>query len=220
MSPEFNPLSPLLLLIPFLLGSIPFGLIMARLFHVKGLREKGSGNIGATNVSRVVGFWPAGFLTFALDTLKGALPPFLMAVPGFTAWWDALPSALDLPFASPEISATWVWLAGFCAVFGHCYSPWLRFKGGKGVATAFGMILVVSPVSALIALMGFGAAFYAKRTASIASVTGMILAAVTHLTLYPVESHLWVGALVIAVVLVRHESNLDALLAGQEKSFA
>lgn len=216
---ELNPLSSLLLLVPFLLGSVPFGLWMARLFHVKGLREKGSGNIGATNVSRVVGFWPAGFLTFVLDTLKGALPPLVMALPGFKEWWEGLPAAFELPLSSPATSPTWIWLSGLCAVLGHCYSPWLRFKGGKGVATAFGMILVVSPISALVALMGFGAAFYAKRTASIASITGMILAAATHVTLYPVEPHLWVGALVIAVVLVRHESNLDALLAGQEKSF-
>ena len=109
----------LVCLLAFLVGAIPFGLLIGKLKGID-LREKGSGNIGATNAMRQLGK-PLGALVFVLDALKGGLPVFLA-------------HRLAL---SPE----WVVGAGFAAVFGHIYSPFVRFKGGKGVATALGVLL-------------------------------------------------------------------------------
>ena len=135
--------------IAFLMGSIPFGLLVARIFKVKDLTSQGSGNIGATNVSRVLGFWPAGALTFALDLLKGILPVLALLPMGSQIWLGT--------FGLPEtdFSATAIWSAGLFAVLGHCYSPWLHFKGGKGVATGFGVLVVLSPLAGLAGILAF-----------------------------------------------------------------
>lgn len=197
----------------FALGSVPFGLLIARLFQVKDLRDRGSGNIGATNVSRVLGFWPAGALTFALDLVKGAVPILLLRPAGTELWAGALDVSV------PELSPLAVWSVGLAAVLGHCYSPWLRFRGGKGVATGLGAILVLSPWAGLVGLAGFALAFMARRIGSLSSLAGLAAASVAHLVLYPAEAHLWAGAGMVFVILLRHESNLDALLENREKAF-
>src|SRR5277367_694945 len=107
----------------YLLGSIPFGILLTRLFGGGDIRVAGSGNIGATNVSRVAGP-AAGILTLLLDGLKGAAAVWLAA-----------------RFASG--SATWMTVAGVAALVGHCYPVWLRFRGGKGIATGAGMFLAL-----------------------------------------------------------------------------
>jgi glycerol-3-phosphate acyltransferase PlsY len=199
-----------LFLIAFLLGSVPFGLLMARAFRVHDLRSQGSGNIGATNVSRVVGFWPAGALTFLLDVLKGFLPVLLVSLPAVQGSWNL------------EISEMTIWLVGLFAVLGHCFSPWVRFKGGKGVATGFGVILVLSPWAALGGIVAFAFTFLKTKTGSLASIAGLVMTVITHLVLHDRQSlgaYTWVGAAIIFVILMRHESNLDSLLQGQERSF-
>ena len=119
----------------YLLGSIPFGVLLARLAGAGDVRSAGSGNIGATNVARVAGPL-AGILTLVLDTAKGAAAVLLA---------DRLANG----------SAMWVILAGLAVLMGHCFPIWLRFKGGKGVATALGVFLMLSPPSALAALFVF-----------------------------------------------------------------
>src|SRR5260370_21502600 len=117
-----------LLAIPFaacLLGSIPFGLLLAKLLGGADVRKAGSGNIGATNVARVVGPL-AGILTLVFDTAKGT-----------AAVWFASRVTND--------SATWMMAAAFAVLLGHCFPVWLKFKGGKGVATALGGFLALSP---------------------------------------------------------------------------
>jgi glycerol-3-phosphate acyltransferase PlsY len=193
----------------FVIGSIPFGLIVAKIFGIENLRKQGSGNIGATNVTRVGGFWPAGFLTLFFDTLKGAATITLVASPYLASW---VPEIHDLSVAS-------VWTTGFFTVFGHCYSPWLKFKGGKGVATGLGVIAVLTPYAALIGVLVFIYAFLLVRVGSLASISGLVAASVAHLVFYPIEPYLWVAGLMVLVILFRHESNLDALLEGREKSF-
>src|ERR1700758_2868801 len=107
----------------YLLGSIPFGLLFTRLFGGGDVRKAGSGNIGATNVARVAGPL-AGILTLIFDTAKGA-----------AAVWLAGRVTND--------SATWMMIAGFVVLLGHCFPVWLKFKGGKGVATALGVFLAL-----------------------------------------------------------------------------
>ena len=197
-----------------LMGSVPFGLLVARLFNVRDLTSRGSGNIGATNVTRVLGFWPAGAITFALDGFKGALPVFLGLPLGasLVSW-----VAPHLPYdALPE---SCVWAIGCAAVIGHCFSPWLRFEGGKGVATGFGVILILSPWAALAGILAFGLAFVSKRVGSIASLSGLVVASITHLVLLQDGSYLVWGALMILIIIFRHEGNINALLEDREHQF-
>src|SRR5439155_1733868 len=155
-----------------LLGSIPFGVLVARAFGIDNLRESGSGNIGATNVSRVVGFWPAGFLTLILDSSKGLL--FVLSLNN--GWivreeWDLTPILL--------------WAFGLSAVLRHCYSPWLKFKGGKGVATSYGVLLALAPWSAAVGIASFLLAFLATKVGSVGSLFGLAMALAIHLLFYP-----------------------------------
>ena len=121
--------------IAYLLGSIPWGLLLGKIFGGRDVRETGSGNIGAANVSRVAG--PvAGILTLLLDTGKGA-------------------GAVLLAARLSHDSAAWMMIAGLAALVGHCFPIWLKFHGGKGVAAALGVFLALSPVAALLSLALF-----------------------------------------------------------------
>src|SRR6266513_861928 len=128
-------LSLVAILLAYFLGAIPFGVILARLFGGADVRKTGSGNIGATNVARVVGPL-AGILTLVFDTAKGA-----------AAVWFA--------GRFTEESATWMMIAGSAVLLGHCFPIWLKFKGGKGVATALGLFLALCPLAAVAALLLF-----------------------------------------------------------------
>src|SRR6266571_6447154 len=142
------------LLIPlsaYVLGSIPFGLILAKLFGGTDVRKSGSGNIGATNVARVVG--PvAGVLTLIFDMAKGA-------------------GAVLLAEKLSNHSARWMMIAGIAALAGHCFPVWLKFKGGKGVATAAGVFLVLSPLACLGAVILFLLVVIFWRYVSLGSVS-------------------------------------------------
>jgi glycerol-3-phosphate acyltransferase PlsY len=119
----------------YLLGSIPFGLLLGKLFGAADVRKAGSGNIGATNVARVAGPL-AGILTLLLDAAKGAF-------------------AVVLAARLSEQSSTWMMIAGLCALVGHCFPIWLGFRGGKGVATAAGVFGVLCPPAFLGAVILF-----------------------------------------------------------------
>ena len=187
----------LVCLLAFLVGAIPFGLVIGKLKGID-LREKGSGNIGATNAMRQLGK-PLGALVFVLDALKGGLPVFLA-------------HRLAL---SPE----WVVGAGFAAVFGHIYSPFVRFKGGKGVATALGVLL---GLDWRVGLSAFGVFIVVVAVTDYISV-GSIAAAVAQASLFwvfddPPALKLF-GAVVGVFVVVRHRSNIQRLLKGEESRF-
>src|SRR5262250_3878063 len=124
-----TPANLFLIAMAYLLGSIPFGLMLTKIFGGKDVRKSGSGNIGATNVARVAGP-AAGILTLLLDAAKGAV----------AVWLGARFS---------EQSAAALMLAGAAALVGHCFPVWLKFKGGKGVATALGVFLMLAPLAAL-----------------------------------------------------------------------
>jgi glycerol-3-phosphate acyltransferase PlsY len=202
----------------FLLGSIPFGIVFARIFGGEDVRKKGSGNIGATNVSRVVGFWPAGFLTFACDALKGTLAVLLADEAASSIFQD-----FAISFAPAWAPGTLLlrWMTAAFVVAGHCFSPWLRFRGGKGVATGFGAFALLSPWASLVGIVGFALAFLNTRIGSLASLSGLLLLVTAYVVLpgFVVGAHLVWGGILIFIVLARHEKNLDALLESRESRF-
>jgi glycerol-3-phosphate acyltransferase PlsY len=181
------------LLVGYLAGSIPFGLLLTRLGGAGDIRTLGSGNIGATNVLRT-GRRGLAAATLALDLLKGALP----------VWAASRLGGPDLAVA-----------AGAGAVLGHCFPAWLGFKGGKGVATAGGVILALTPMVVAPALAVLAAAFWLTRYVSL----GSILAAIAAPLLAWLMGHVQAAELyllVAAVVIFQHRSNIARLISGTE----
>jgi glycerol-3-phosphate acyltransferase PlsY len=195
----------LLSLAGYLLGSIPFGLILAKILGGKDVREHGSGNIGAANVSRVAGPL-AGILTLVLDAAKGAAAVWLAA--RFT---DRVASAMIF--------------AGLAALLGHCFSVWLWFRGGKGVATAFGVLIVLCPLAALAGFVLFLLVLLYWRFVSLASLSA---AAAMPLLVYLLWAPGHAPPLVItlgmlfaaALIFFKHDANLQRLTEGTEPKFA
>jgi glycerol-3-phosphate acyltransferase PlsY len=188
--------------IAYLVACIPFGLIIARSKGVD-LRRHGSGNIGATNVARVIGK-REGLLTLAGDIMKGFLPVLL----------------LKLFFASPVFdnsdSDFFVALTGVAAVLGHCYPIFMNFRGGKGVATALGVYLAVCPASVLFAGAGFFLAVKKWGYVSVASLLAASMMPICINLLCPapyIELMAWTIAL---VVWIKHADNLKRLSRGEE----
>lgn len=194
----------------YLLGSIPFGYLAGRLAGID-IRKAGSGNVGATNVVRVLGK-RYGYPVFALDVLKGlgAVKISMLMAPGRPPEWN-----------SPEIFGI---LAAMSSVLGHLYPPWLKFNGGKGVATSAGALLALTPVATLIGVAIWTIVFWLTRYVSLASV---IAAVVLPIVILLVSSHdqnngrplVYASACVAAVVIWRHRSNLSRLMRGTEPRF-
>ena len=196
------------LLIPvvaYLLGSIPFGLLVAKVFGRGDVRKEGSGNIGATNVSRVAGPL-AGILTLLLDGAKGA-------------------AAVLLAGRYSNDSAMWMVTAGLAALMGHCFPVWLKFKGGKGVAPAAGVYLALCPPAFLAGLILFLLVAGFTRYVSLGSVAAAVAMPLLMYFLWaphhappPVITF---GALAVAVLIVyKHDGNLQRLVEGTEPKFS
>jgi len=200
----------------YLLGSIPFGLIIAKA-HGKDLRSIGSGNIGATNVARALGRkW--AYVCFALDVLKGLVPMLAASI------LDPRSSILD-----EHQLLLWLWLAvGCAAILGHIFPVYLKFKGGKGVATSFGVALGVWPyytMSAAVAGAVWVVVVLIWRYVSLASIAAAVAFAVSlfaSVILIPAwdASTLWplliVATLIPPMVIIRHRENIKRLIAGTE----
>jgi glycerol-3-phosphate acyltransferase PlsY len=197
-----------LLSIPFaayLLGSIPFGVLLTWLFGGGDVRKSGSGNIGATNVVRVAGPLP-GILTLLFDVAKGA-------------------AAVWLAGRVSNESATGMMIAALAALLGHCFPVWLKFRGGKGVATAAGAFLVLCPPALIGSLILFLLVVFFWRYVSLASISA---AASMPLLIY----FLWAphhappplvtfGALAAAAIIVyKHDANIQRLVQGEEPKFS
>lgn len=181
----------------YLLGSVPTGLLLGKLYGID-VRKEGSGNIGATNLYRTVGR-KVGIMTLIGDCLKGMLPVLL-------AW--------KLGMAEP--AQAWIGLAAFC---GHVFSVFLLFSGGKGVATALGVFLALSPLAVLGALAVFLLLVVVWRYISLGSIGA---AAVMPLFIYltPHSSALLIAtALIAAIVIIKHHANISRLVAGTESKF-
>jgi len=179
----------------YLVGSIPFGLLVTKLIGGVDIRLVGSGNIGATNVLRAVGKGPA-VLTLVLDFLKGFLPVFLMQRLGG--------------------SEIWIAGAGLAAFLGHLYPIFLGLKGGKGVATALGVLLGIMP---LVALLGVGiwlATALIWRYSSLAALTAALVIPFLAWALYGMIPYLLFAGVLSILVIYRHHENIKRLLAGTE----
>jgi glycerol-3-phosphate acyltransferase PlsY len=187
----------LLLAGAYLLGSIPTGLLLGKAYGID-VRKEGSGNIGATNLYRTVGR-KVGVMTLVGDCLKGLLP--VLAVK-----YTTLP---------PEYAA-WVGLAAFC---GHVFSVFLRFKGGKGVATALGVFLALSPLAVAVALGVFIVLMLLWRYVSLGSVAAAAVMPLAVWLLGGGRSLIVVTTLIAVVVIIRHIENIKRLVSGTENRF-
>lgn len=197
-----------IVVLSYLLGSIPVGYLLVRFVKRQDIRTVGSGNIGATNVLRSGGKG-LGAATFILDVGKGALAVAL-------GYWLAASVAPELPVRT--VAA----VAALFAVLGHMFPLWLRFKGGKGVATGFGVFLVIAPWAALTAIGLFIVIFALSRYVSLASILGA--------TGFPIFAwflvrgpkpvfFIAVQIIVSGLIIVKHHANIGRLLTGTENRF-
>jgi len=194
-----NTLFILIMIAIYLIAAIPTGVVLSRLMGGEDVRQKGSGNIGATNVYRVAGKL-AGVLTLVGDTLKGFLP--LLA---FKTWLEPTPTQLGI--------------ASAIAILGHCYPVYLKFKGGKGVATALGIFLVISPKAVFFALIVFILTVAITRYISLGSVLAALSAPLVILLLNHQQPVFLATLFIAALVIWRHNSNIRRLLDGTENRF-
>lgn len=185
----------------YLLGSIPFGYLLVRIFRKQDIRSIGSGNIGATNVVRS-GAKGLGIATLALDLLKA---------------YAAVLIARHLAPANFELQTA----AAVAAVLGHVFPVWLGFRGGKGVASALGAFIALTPRAALVALAVFLLVVVLTRYVSLASILAAAVMPVAGLMVAPVRSPGVVAGFVFlsALVIVKHHGNIRRLLAGTESRF-
>ncbi len=190
-----------LVLFAYFLGSVPFGILVAHLFdRAVDLRAVGSGNIGATNVARAVGR-AGGALTLALDAGKGVLAMLLVSV-----FLDSRP---DL----------WMALAGGAAFLGHIFPIYLGFRGGKGVATALGIVVFLSPVAAFLLIVLFAGVVYLTRYVSLGSLCAAV-ALPPVMALLAASRHVVLLSLGICfLVIYTHRENIRRLLSGEERRF-
>jgi glycerol-3-phosphate acyltransferase PlsY len=181
----------------YLIGSIPTGLLLGKAYGID-VRKEGSGNIGATNLYRTVGR-KVGIITLIGDCLKGLVPVVVVS-------YSTLPA---------EYSA-WVGLAAFC---GHVFSVFLKFKGGKGVATALGVFLALAPLAVAIAIAVFALCMFLWRYVSLGSISA---AAVMPLAVFFLGGSGTVTAVTLviaAIVILRHLENIKRLISGSENKF-
>src|SRR5579862_4441617 len=205
----------------YLLGSIPFGYLLVRIFRGEDVRQSGSGNIGATNVSRKS---PAlGILTLFLDALKGSAavvlgiilsPALFERIPvTHIPWSDVLPAS-----RSPQL-ASWAALAALCAILGHMFPIWLKFRGGKGVATGLGSFALIAPRAVVLAVVLFIGIVFIFRYVSLGSIAAVAL--------FPAFSWLfdefgraWQALAFMSLsslaIVLRHHENIRRLLTGTE----
>lgn len=208
----------LIAIVAYLLGSVPWGYVLVRTFRHQDIRASGSGNIGATNVVRS-GAKGLGAATFLLDALKGwvAVEFAVNLLPMLPARWVQHDSAYTYHVA---IAAS---LAGLCALLGHIFPVWLGFRGGKGVATAFGVFLALAWPVALISLGVFILVIVLSRIVSLASILAGAAVPVAAFALPPHLGLGWAKLTVLTVgpliVIAKHHANIRRLLAGEEYRF-
>lgn len=195
-----NLTETVVLVLSYLLGAVPFGYIITRLKTGEDIREKGSGNIGATNALRTQGA-AVGIATFVLDIAKAAAPVLAARYISASPW---LPAA-----------------AGACAIVGHCYPVYIGFRGGKGAASGFGAFIVIAPMATLLAVAIFILELITVGYVSVGSIIGALVFSASLWAF-----HFWkgsydlttcvIGTLLSLLLIWRHRSNIRNLLAGKE----
>jgi len=197
--------SLLLLIVAYLLGSIPTGYLAGRYLKGIDIREYGSGGTGATNILRTLGKKPA-IAVLVIDLLKGAIAVFSVK------WFYLL-----FPGEIPALWQAWlVTIAAISAVIGHSKSIWINFSGGKSVATSLGVLLVMNPWVGLGTLGSFLIMMAFSRIVSLSSITGAIAVNIFMLLLQQPVPYLLFAGLASFYVILRHKSNIERLLAGTE----
>ena len=191
-----NATEATMIIFAYLLGSVPTGYLMGTWMGVD-VRTEGSGNIGATNVARVIGK-RQGIMTLVADVAKGFLPVF---------------AAFQLGFAPAAA------LVGTAAFLGHLYPVFLKFQGGKGVATAFGVFVGLAPLATLVLIVIFAAVALTSRIVSLSSMVAALAAPVTLWFFSYPPAVVGLSALIASMIIIRHRDNVRRLLAGTEPRF-
>jgi len=197
----------LFVILSYLIGSIPTGLILSKATGVD-IRKSGSGNIGATNVTRLLGK-KLGALTLVGDILKAVLPML-------AAHWYFLRAGGAINPHEVDLAVT---LCGGAAFLGHMYSVYLKFRGGKGVATALGVFLVLEPLAALISLFIFAAVVYFSGYVAVGS---LLVAALMTLWIWLLKgspNHVYLAFFIGVLIWIKHADNIKRLLAGTETNW-
>ncbi len=184
----------LLFVVSYLLGSVPFGLLFSKIFSGVDIRNSGSGNIGTANVIRNAGLF-AGVLTFLCDLLKGLVPVIIA-----------------LKFFDQRTAA----IAGLLSVIGHIFSLFLRFRGGKGVATAFGVMLGFNYMTALVSFVVFLVVIVSVRISSLSSLVATVSNLLLNLFFSFSKNLLVLNILLLMLIFYRHRENILRLLRGEE----
>ncbi len=184
-----------IIIISYLIGSIPFGLLIVKWNYGIDVREQGSGNIGATNVLRSVGK-KEGTLTLLADALKGFLPVFVV----------------QAATGDMRLTAT----AGTAAVIGHMFPVFLQFRGGKGVATALGVLIYLMPRATLSAVLVFAAVTFFSRYVSLGSIIAAVIIPISGLIFHAEIYLVYTSSVIALLVIIRHHQNISRLLAGTE----
>lgn len=199
-------LTVLILALAYLLGSIPYGYLLVRFFRKEDIRSIGSGNIGATNVARS-GAKGLGLLTLLLDVLKGFVA--VMIARHFS------------PGAGVSAPSDLMVLAAVASVVGHIFPAWLGFKGGKGVASALGVFLAITPLAAVAALVVFLLIAFTTRYVSLASILGAAFIPLFAMVTSPDRSPVFVGGtmFIALLVIMKHHANIARLMHGTENRF-
>ncbi len=187
-----------LLIFAYLLGSIPTGIVLAKAFSDVDPRTRGSGNIGATNVYRTAGK-KLGIVTLLGDIFKGLLPVILAR------------NMLSSDF--------WIGAVALAAFLGHLYPIYLKFKGGKGIATGLGAFLALAPESALLSCLIFAGVVYKWRYISVGSLAATAAVPIFLAILNPHKIYIPFAVVIGALIFYRHRENIERLLAGRENKF-
>jgi glycerol-3-phosphate acyltransferase PlsY len=182
----------LFVLLPYLMGSIPFGYVIGRWLSGRDIREVGSGNIGAANALRSFGL-ALGLMTLILDACKGVI-------------------AVLIPCVFMGASATWCGLAALSAILGHLYPAFLKFKGGKGFATFIGGFLILTPLAMMLSLVTFIAFAIPTRIASVGSLTASAALPIFILLFPQYRSFFPFSVAAAVLIFVRHSSNIRNLI--------
>jgi glycerol-3-phosphate acyltransferase PlsY len=184
------------LILSYLIGAIPFAYIISKVFKNIDIRKHGSGNPGATNVYRTVSK-PLGILTFVCDALKGFVPVFFVTLINPSSYLIVL-------------------LVALVTILGHIYTVFLNFKGGKGVATGFGIFLAINPIATLICLAVFAIILALSKYVALASIFAAITLPISLFLLDATKEVLFFSIFIAGIVIFRHISNIKRILNGTE----
>ena len=200
-----------IVIISYLIGSIPFGFIIGKFLYKKDIRDFGSKNIGATNVFRTLGVF-SGVLALLLDALKGFISVYLIpALNGVNL------STPDCTFASSSNGIVLIYvLSGLASIIGHNWTIFLGFKGGKGVATSIGVALALAPKEAGVAFAAFVLLVLITRYVSVGSIIGSILFLISMFVFKEPLPLLIFGGLACVMIIIRHQTNIKRLMNGTE----